>query len=139
MTRKTTLPWDLEHAMTAFQVDPRWYEKHWLTPEEPSRRRSGTFAMLSARFRRGGPSKAHDPLSLRTSGSGDICRRADGSIDINYYRRKAAQDWEQAKRDAVVSSIAQLRRTCLSVTSTLRLGRLDYHVFSHMKPGFRGR
>jgi hypothetical protein len=92
MTRKTTLPWHLEHAMTAFQVDPRWYENHWLTPEDASGRRSGTFARLSARFRRDSRSKTHDPLPLRTTGFGDICRRADGSIDTDYYRRRAARD-----------------------------------------------
>jgi hypothetical protein len=30
MSRKSTLPWDLEQAMTAFQVKQTWYEDHWL-------------------------------------------------------------------------------------------------------------
>jgi hypothetical protein len=29
------LPWDLEQAMTAFQVHPSWYEDYWLKPLEP--------------------------------------------------------------------------------------------------------
>jgi len=28
------LPWDLEQAMTAFQVHPSWYEDYWLKPLE---------------------------------------------------------------------------------------------------------
>jgi hypothetical protein len=28
------LPWDLEQAMTAFQVHPSWYEDYWLKPQE---------------------------------------------------------------------------------------------------------
>ncbi len=120
MTQKTTIPWDLEHAMTAFQVDPRWYENHWLTPEDASGRRSGTFARLSARFRRDSRSKTHDPLPLRTTGFGDICRRADGSIDTDYYRRRAARDWEQMRRNALASLAAHLSRMCLSVASAVR-------------------
>lgn len=27
-----TLPWDLDRAMTAFQVNPEWYEQYWLKP-----------------------------------------------------------------------------------------------------------
>lgn len=27
---KHSLPWDLERAMTAFQVDQNWYEEYWL-------------------------------------------------------------------------------------------------------------
>jgi hypothetical protein len=27
---KSSLPWDLEHAMTAFQVNQNWYEEYWL-------------------------------------------------------------------------------------------------------------
>ena len=30
MPFKSSLPWDLEQAMTAFQVDQNWYEEYWL-------------------------------------------------------------------------------------------------------------
>jgi hypothetical protein len=30
MCFKSSLPWDLEQAMTAFQVDRNWYDKYWL-------------------------------------------------------------------------------------------------------------
>lgn len=30
MPFKSSLPWDLEHAMTAFQVNQNWYEEYWL-------------------------------------------------------------------------------------------------------------
>jgi len=30
MSSKNSLPWDLEHAMTAFQVNPNWYDEYWL-------------------------------------------------------------------------------------------------------------
>jgi hypothetical protein len=62
MSRKTTLPWDLEQAMTAFQVDPGWYENYWLAPDGASRVRSGLVARLVALFRRNGPAKAHKAL-----------------------------------------------------------------------------
>ncbi len=32
MQSKSPLPWDLEHAITAFQVNPNWYEEYWLKP-----------------------------------------------------------------------------------------------------------
>ena len=32
MASKSPLPSDLEHAMTAFQVNPDWYEEYWLKP-----------------------------------------------------------------------------------------------------------
>jgi len=32
--RPDRLPWDLEQAMTAFQVHPSWYEAYWLTPRK---------------------------------------------------------------------------------------------------------
>jgi hypothetical protein len=30
MSSKSPLPWDLEHSMTTFQVNPNWYEEYWL-------------------------------------------------------------------------------------------------------------
>ncbi len=30
MSFKSSLPWDLEQAMTAFQVNQNWYEEYWL-------------------------------------------------------------------------------------------------------------
>jgi hypothetical protein len=30
MSFKSSLPWDLEQSMTAFQVNEDWYEKYWL-------------------------------------------------------------------------------------------------------------
>jgi hypothetical protein len=33
-TNRPGLPWDLEQAMTAFQVHPSWYEDYWLRPLE---------------------------------------------------------------------------------------------------------
>ena len=30
MSSRNRLPWDLEHAMTTFQVNPNWYETYWL-------------------------------------------------------------------------------------------------------------
>jgi hypothetical protein len=30
MSSKSPLPWDVEHAMTTFQVNPNWYEQYWL-------------------------------------------------------------------------------------------------------------
>jgi hypothetical protein len=30
--RPDSLPWELEQAMTAFQVHPSWYEDYWLKP-----------------------------------------------------------------------------------------------------------
>ncbi|HKS87141.1 MAG TPA: hypothetical protein VJR71_16810 [Pseudolabrys sp.] len=30
MSFKSSLAWDLEQAMTTFQVDPNWYEEYWL-------------------------------------------------------------------------------------------------------------
>jgi hypothetical protein len=30
MSSKSSLPWDLEQAMTAFQVKQTWYEDYWL-------------------------------------------------------------------------------------------------------------
>ena len=30
MSFKRSLPWDLEQAMTAFQVKQNWYEEYWL-------------------------------------------------------------------------------------------------------------
>jgi len=27
-----TLSWDIEQAMTAFQVNPEWYERYWFGP-----------------------------------------------------------------------------------------------------------
>ena len=32
--RPGDLPWDLEQAMTAFQIHPSWYEDYWLRPLE---------------------------------------------------------------------------------------------------------
>jgi len=29
MAFKSSLPWDLEHAMTTFQVNQNWYEEYW--------------------------------------------------------------------------------------------------------------
>jgi hypothetical protein len=40
--RPDRLPWDLEQAMTAFQVHPSWYEDYWLTP--PKQRTPDLFA-----------------------------------------------------------------------------------------------
>ena len=30
MSSKSSLPWDLNQAMTAFQVNQNWYEEYWL-------------------------------------------------------------------------------------------------------------
>jgi hypothetical protein len=30
MSFKSSLPWDLERAMTAFQIKQNWYEEYWL-------------------------------------------------------------------------------------------------------------
>jgi len=30
MSSKNSLPWDIEQAMTAFHVDPNWYDEYWL-------------------------------------------------------------------------------------------------------------
>jgi hypothetical protein len=30
MSSKSSLPWDLDRAMTAFQVNQNWYEEYWL-------------------------------------------------------------------------------------------------------------
>jgi len=30
MSSKSSLPWDLEQAMTAFQINQNWYEEYWL-------------------------------------------------------------------------------------------------------------
>ena len=42
--RSDRLPWDLEQAMTAFQVHPSWYEHYWLTP--PKQRPPGLIARI---------------------------------------------------------------------------------------------
>jgi hypothetical protein len=43
--RPGRLPWDLEQAMTAFQVRPSWYEDYWLKPLE-RRRPPGLIARI---------------------------------------------------------------------------------------------
>jgi hypothetical protein len=100
MSRKTTLPWDLEHAMTAFQVDPGWYENYWFAPEKASGLRSAIVAWWVAPFRRNGPTKAHDLLAnvIRGFGFGDVSRHPDGSIDFQHYRRNAALERQQARQ-----------------------------------------
>ena len=30
LSSKSSLAWDLEQAMTAFQVNPNWYDEYWL-------------------------------------------------------------------------------------------------------------
>ncbi len=122
MTQKTTLPWDLEHAMTAFQIDPDWYEHYWLRPEDHSGARAGIFARLAAPFGQSRPTKAPDPLwdVISGLGFGDISRRPDGSIDINYYRQNAAFERQQVRREALVSLAATFTRMRLFVTSKLR-------------------
>ena len=45
--RSSRLPWDLEQAMSAFQVDSSWYEEYWLTPPKP--RPPGMIAQLVRR------------------------------------------------------------------------------------------
>ena len=42
--RPDRLPWDLEQAMTAFQVRPSWYEDYWLKP--PKQRSPGLMARI---------------------------------------------------------------------------------------------
>lgn len=48
MPSKRSLPWDLEQAMTAFQVKENWYEQYWLgdtgdvTGPQPHRRSDGS-------------------------------------------------------------------------------------------------
>jgi hypothetical protein len=42
--RPGDLPWDLEQAMTAFQVHPNWYEHYWLTP--PKQRSPGLIVRI---------------------------------------------------------------------------------------------
>jgi hypothetical protein len=87
MTQKTTLPWDLEHAMTAFQVDSRWYEKYWFASEDPPPLKSRLLARLAALFRapplRKPRSKPINALGLR-----NVFRRADGSINVDRYCQK---------------------------------------------------
>jgi hypothetical protein len=121
MSRKTTLPWDLEHAMTAFQVEPGWYENYWLALEEAPGLRSGILAWLIAPFRRNGPTKAHDllPNVISGFGFGDISRHPDGSIDVHYYRRNAALERQQARQQVLVFFAAHLTRMRPFVTSKL--------------------
>jgi hypothetical protein len=78
MSFKRSLPWDLEKAMTAFQVTQDWYEEYWL---------------------RGG----NDLIDQ------DVHRRADGSIDVDFYER-ANREREVAMRQACVSLVAMLVR-----------------------------
>jgi hypothetical protein len=119
MSRKTTLPWDLEHAITAFQVEPGWYENYWLAPDEASGLRSGILAWLVAPFRRNRPTKAHNLLPNVISGFGDISRHPDGSIDLDHYRRNAALERQQVRRKVLVSLAAHQTRMRLFVTSEL--------------------
>jgi hypothetical protein len=42
--RPGDLPWDLEQAMTVFQVHHSWYEDYWLTP--PKQRPPGLIARI---------------------------------------------------------------------------------------------
>ena len=35
LEKSQRLPWDLEQAMSAFQVDGAWYEQYWLKPPKP--------------------------------------------------------------------------------------------------------
>ena len=52
--RPDSLPWDLEQAMTAFQVHPSWYENYWLKPlEQRPRLIARIFRKSSAAMREG--------------------------------------------------------------------------------------
>jgi hypothetical protein len=77
MSFKSSLPRDLEQAMTPFQVKQDWYEEHWLR----------------------GP----DDLT-----SSQVHRRADGSIDIDFYRGCAGRERNLAIRQAYFALVAML-------------------------------
>jgi hypothetical protein len=42
--RSDRLPWDIEQAMSALQIDKSWYEEYWLKPAKP--RPPGVIARL---------------------------------------------------------------------------------------------
>lgn len=44
MQPKSSLPWDLEKAMTTFQVSADWYKEHWMKsqPDDVYRRPDGS-------------------------------------------------------------------------------------------------
>ena len=79
MSFKSSLPWDLEHAMTAFQVKQNWYEEYWLRD-------------------------THDLTRPQ------VHRRADGSIDIDFYRGCAKRERDLAIKQASFALLAILVR-----------------------------
>jgi hypothetical protein len=77
MSFKSSLPWDLEKAMTTFQVKRDWYEEYWLRD-------------------------ANDLTNPQ------VHRRADGSIDINYYCGCAKRERDLAIKRACSGLVAML-------------------------------
>ena len=63
MSFKSSLPWDLEQAMTAFQVNQNWYEEYWLrdtkdlSSPQVHRRPDGS---IDIDFYRGGAKRERD-------------------------------------------------------------------------------
>ncbi len=84
MHPKSALPWDLEHAMTAFQVKPDWYEEYWLKP----------------------------PTSAHVAGP-NVRRLHNGSIDIDFYRSLANRERDMAIKKfglTLLATVVQLFR-----------------------------
>ena len=83
MSFKSSLPWDLEQAMTAFQVNQNWYEEYWsrdtndLTSPQVHRRPDGS---IDIDFYRGCAKRERDLLrSTCDAGSTFPACKADAS------------------------------------------------------------
>jgi hypothetical protein len=109
MGQKTTLPWDLQHAMSAFQVDPGWYEKYWLAPETHTAppKLATTFPISDrANFA---------TIASTCAAFGRAHLNGDGSVDIRTYLRIAEQERRIAMRSTFSALVLSGRRFTMFV------------------------
>lgn len=130
MQAKSPLPWDLDQAMTALQVNPEWYEEYWLKPKEaapPNLTASRSIRMLvSSRTPTNSSKAARRDLAIHGE-PGD-------SIDFAYYRGCAKRERNLAIEKTCKELIAIVLRLFRYIQSTPSKHRSDYSTVS---PKFR--
>lgn len=133
MQAKSPLPWDLDQAMTALQVNPEWYEEYWLKPKEASppnliARASRSIRMLVS---------SHTPTNSSTKAARQdlaIHGRPGDSIDFAYYRGCAKRERNLAIENTCKELIAIVLRLFRYIQSTPSKHRSEY---STVLPKFR--
>ena len=109
MPSKSPLPSDLEHAMTAFQVNPDWYEEYWLKP----------------------PTTAH-------VGGPYVRRLHNGSIDCDFYRSHAKRERDMAIKKFGLTLLATIAQLFRRAGSRLRANQATPSIPGMIAPRLRG-